>query len=220
MLRFVASVLMTSGVLLIADAATTLAWQEPVSAFLSARAQDRLEDELDDAARRLSTAGLPPPGDPRRLRALAQRFGGLVGRGDPIGRLELPTLDRSYVMVEGTSTTNLRQGPGHLMDTALPGLGGTFAVAGHRTTYGAPFRSIDRLRRGDRIVASMPYGRFIYEVERQRIVAPNAVWVKRRVGYDRLILSACNPLYSAAQRLIVFGRLVRAEETLPAPAPR
>ena len=82
------------------------------------------------------------------------------------------------------------------------------AIAGHRTTYGAPFRRLDRLGRGDRIELRMPYGTFVYRVEQRRIVAPTALWVTRRAGYDRLILSACHPLYSAAKRIVVFARLV------------
>jgi sortase A len=82
------------------------------------------------------------------------------------------------------------------------------AIAGHRTTYGAPFRDIDRLDRRDRIAVEMPYGRFTYEVERRRIVKPTAVGVVRGAGYDRLVLSACHPKYSAAKRIVVFARLV------------
>jgi sortase A len=81
------------------------------------------------------------------------------------------------------------------------------AIAGHRTTYLAPFRHIDALRPGDRVVVQMPYGRFTYVVQYRRIVTPTALWVTRDVGYDRLVLSACNPLFSAAQRIIVFARL-------------
>jgi sortase A len=84
------------------------------------------------------------------------------------------------------------------------------AIAGHRTTYGAPFRKIDKVRKGDDITVTMPYGRFTYRVERTRIVAPTAVWVTQRVSYDRLILSACHPLYSAAKRIVVFARLIRS----------
>ena len=74
------------------------------------------------------------------------------------------------------------------------------AIAGHRTTHGAPFRNIDQLDPGDSIEVEMPYGTFYYRVERTRIVDPTALWVKDKVGYNRLILSACHPLYSAAQR--------------------
>ncbi len=99
-------------------------------------------------------------------------------------------------------------GPGHYPGTPLPGTHGTVAIAGHRTTYGAPFRRLDQLGRGDRIELRMPYGTFVYSVERRRIVAPTAVWVTRSTSYDRLILSACHPLYSAAKRIVVFARLV------------
>jgi sortase A len=180
---------MTSGSLLIADAGITLLWQEPVSALLAQRQQAGLEDKLER----------PPPRVLRREPL----------RGDAIGKIELPTLGRSYFMVEGTDTASLRKGPGHYPETPLPGERGTVAVAGHRTTYLAPFREIDELRRGDRVVASMPYGRFLYRVERTRIVRPTALWVKRRVRYDRLILTACHPLYSAAQRIVVFARFAR-----------
>ena len=188
-LRFVAAVMATSGVLLIADAVATLAWQEPVSAILANRGQEQLEEQLSDPPRRvLRKQPLP---------------------GDAIGRVELPTLGRGYYLVEGTAPGDLRKGPGHYPDTPLPGERGTVAIAGHRTTYLAPFRTIDKLDRGDRVIASMPYGRFVYRVERTRIVAPSSVWVKRRVRYDRLILTACHPLYSAAERIVVFARFAR-----------
>jgi sortase A len=210
-LRFVAAVLLTSGTLLIADAAVTLAWQEPVSAVLANLEQDRLEAELNRTEQRFADTGTG-----RRLGdvdALVRELARRTHTGEPIGRIELPTLGRSYVIAEGTDTSTLRKAPGHYPDTPLPGQGGTVGVAGHRTTYGAPFRPIDRLRRGQRIIARMPYGSFVYEVERTRVVKPQDVWVKRRVRHERLILSACNPLYSARERIVVFARLVRAPQT-------
>jgi sortase A len=199
-LRFIASVMMTSGVLLVADAALTLAWQEPISALVTLREQAKLEDQLNDLTRRATrTAGRPRP------RGFRPR------QGRAFGRIELTTLDREYVMVEGTDTATLRKGPAHYPDTPLPGQGGTVAVAGHRTTYLAPFRTIDDLRRRDRIVITMPYGRFVYRVEKSRIVRPEDTWVKRKVGHERLILTACHPLYSAEKRIVVFARLARAE---------
>jgi sortase A len=190
-LRFLGAVMATSGALLIADAAVTLLWQEPVSALMAGREQRALERQLDKVPRRVL-----------RREPL---------RGDAIGKIELPTLGRSYYMVEGVDTGSLRKGPGHYPETPLPGERGTVAVAGHRTTYLAPFRTIDDLEPGDEVVASMPYGRFVYRVERTRIVSPTALWVKRRVRYDRLILTACHPLYSAAQRIVVFARFARRE---------
>jgi sortase A len=114
-------------------------------------------------------------------------------------------------MVQGTDAGDLRDGPGHYVDTPLPGEPGTVALAGHRTTYLAPFRDIDQLEHGDDIRLRMPYADFDYQVERTRIVAPTATWVTRRIGYDRLVLTACHPLYSAAQRIVVLARLVRTQ---------
>jgi sortase A len=191
-LRFVGAVLMTSGVLLLADVGVTLLWQEPVSAFLASREQGALERQLERTLARKPAPTVPTQPLP----------------GDAIGEIEMPTLDRDYFVVEGTDAENLRKGPGHYPETPLPGTRGTVAVAGHRTTFGAPFRTIDELDRGDPVVMSMPYGRFLYRVERTRIVEPTALWVTRRVNHDRLVLTACHPLYSAAQRIVVFARLV------------
>jgi sortase A len=190
-LRFLASVLMVSGVLLIGDAAATLLWQEPVSAFMAERQQAKLEQALVD----------PPP------RVLKKR----PLPGDAIGRIEIPAIGVKDYVVEGTDTGNLRKGPGHYPETPLPGERGTAAIAGHRTTYGAPFRNIDQLKRGQVIRIDLPYGRYVYRVERTKIVDDSDFSVLRKMPYDRLVLSACHPLYSAAQRVIVFARLVRRE---------
>jgi sortase A len=207
---------MVSGALLLLDAGATVLWQEPVSALLAQREQRVLDDELERA--REAFADAPPrraatPGPSRTERR--RRGPGAEPQhvdvpappeGAAIGRIELPTLERSYAFVEGTGTDDLRRGPGHFPRTPLPGERGTVAIAGHRTTYGAPFRTVDRLRRGDPIVLRMPYGRYAYRVQRVRIVDPDALWVTRRAAHDRLVLTACHPLYSAAQRIVVFAR--------------
>jgi sortase A len=206
--RFIASVLIVSGLLLLADVAITLVWQEPISALIATRAQARLSGQLRTLDR-LSAADARALASARsgRLAALAQREQSRVGSGHALGRIKLPTLDRSYVLVQGTDSASLRNGPGHYPDTPLPGEPGTVAVAGHRTTYLAPFKTIDQLRPGDPVVMEMPYGTFTYRVEETRIVEPNALWVTRNVGYPRLVLSACHPLYSASKRIVVFARL-------------
>jgi sortase A len=192
-LRFVASVMMVSGALLITDAAITLLWQEPVSALVASRQQAELKDALFD----------PPERVIRRMPL----------EGDAIARIEIPAIRLSEYVVEGTDTGSLRKGPGHYPETPLPGDRGTAAIAGHRTTYGAPFRNIDELERGDRIVVDMPDGRFVYWVERTRIVDDQDLSVLEPKGYRRLMLSACHPLYSAAERVIVFARQVRRESS-------
>jgi sortase A len=208
--RFLASVLITSGVLMLIDAGLTLIWQEPVSAFIASRTQSALGDELDRNAGVLDAA--KAAARELALRARIRRLAGVwrhhVGTGDPIGRIELPTLGRHYVVVQGTGVAPLRKGPGHYPSTSFPGQGGTVAIAGHRTTYLAPFRTINKLRPGQAIRLKMPYGTLTYRVERTRVVPPTAIWVTKRVpGPERLVLSACHPLYSAAKRIVVFARL-------------
>jgi sortase A len=210
--RALANVLIVVGALLLADAATTLLWQEPLSALYAHFQQSRLNGQLD----RIESQAPPPlarrviahlPDVHRRLAFAARLLARRTNPGDPIGRLRIARIGVSAIVVEGTATGDLSKGPGHYPATPLPGEPGTVGVAGHRTTYGAWFRHVDRLRPGDPIVLTMPYGRFTYRVERTRIVAPTALWVTRRVAYDRIILSACHPLYSAAQRIVVFARL-------------
>ena len=190
-LRFLASVMMVSGTLLISDAAVTLLWQEPVSWFVADRQQAKLEEAYAN-----------PPQRVLRRQPL---------KGDAIGKITIPAIGVAEYVVEGTDTGDLRKGPGHYPDTPLPGERGTSAIAGHRTTYGAPFRNIGDLKPGQVIRLDMPDGRFVYRVERVKIVDDQDLSVLEPVGYKRLMLSACHPLYSAAERVIVFARQVRRE---------
>ena len=212
-LRALSTVMIVAGVILLADAGLTLLWQEPVSAVYAHFQQERLSDELAE----LEQAPLEPaeqraldriPDEGRRLAFRARALDRRLEPGDPMGRIVMPAIGVSEVVVEGTGAGDLRTGPGHYPETPLPGERGTVAIAGHRTTYGAPFRRIDELDRGDRIELRMPYGRFVYRVERTRVVPPTETSVTARVDHDRLVLSACHPLYSAAKRIIVFARLV------------
>jgi sortase A len=150
-------------------------------------------------------------GQDRRIAFLARSLQRRTAPGDAIGTLRIPKLGADFVMVKGSDPEDLRKGPGTFDDAPLPGVGGTSAIAGHRTTYLAPFRHIDDLERGDRITVEMPYARFTYRVQRTRIVDPDEVSVLRDVGYDRLVLSACHPLFSAAQRIVVVSRLTKVE---------
>ncbi len=214
-LRGLSTVLIVAGVLLVADATLTVLWQEPISAFTAKRAQNRLKQDFD----RLQKAAPTPlelralaalPTDRRRIAFLARSLRRHAKEGDAVGRIRIPRAKANFVIVKGTSTAALRKGPGIYPQTPFPGVPGTTAIAGHRTTYLAPFRHIDRLRRGDEIEVTMPYGRFTYEVFRKKIVDPSDIGVIKRVAHeDRLVLSACHPLYSAARRIIVFARLSR-----------
>jgi sortase A len=211
-LRALASVLIVLGVLLLADAAVTLLWQEPLTALYAHVQQDNLEDRL------ATLQGAPAvPAERRALarqRTLKQRVAlaaRLLARhvhgGDPLARLRIPRIGVTAVVVQGTASSELSQGPGHYPKTALPGAHGTVAIAGHRTTFGAWFRHIDELERNDAIEVAMPYATFTYRVQRTRVVASDAWWITRRVGYPEIVLSACHPLYSGTQRIVVFARL-------------
>ena len=118
-------------------------------------------------------------------------------------------------VVQGVSLGDLQRGPGHYPGTALPGDTGNFAVAGHRTTYGAPFFNLDQLREGDEVIVTARDGkRYTYRVHSQEIVAPSHTWVitpdPLKLGRDKktLTLTTCNPRFSNAQRLIVFAELL------------
>jgi sortase A len=217
LVRQLSTILILAGLMLLADVGLTLVWQEPVSALYSEWRQDALADDLE----KLSEPDLNPaevralerlPLDSDRAAFLARALERRTDAGDPVGRIRIPEIGASKVVVEGTDGGSLRKGPGHYPETPLPGIRGTVAIAGHRTTYGAPFRDLDKLEKRDEILVEMPYGRFVYTVEKSQIVDPSATYVTRRVSHDRLVLTACHPKYSAAQRIVIFARYRRAEQ--------
>ena len=210
--RAVSSVLILSGLLLVIDAAVTLLWQEPVTAVIGLIKRGEINHRLVDQPLSLS------PADNRALAGITNTeariafYARLYDRraitGEAIGSIEFPKLHASYDVIQGTDTSSLESGPGHYPATAFPGVpGDTVAIAGHRTTYLAPFRYLNELEPGDLIVLSMPYARFTYRVQKQQIVTPTSLWITANRGYERLVLSACNPLYSASQRIAVFASL-------------
>lgn len=219
--------LITAGILVLADVGITLAYQEPLSSIYSSIKQGEKESQLktlesdfltrsdvkeikhaeestDPAVRKKTVSA--------NVAKLAQRLVDESKPGDALGRIEAPGMDGlNMVFVQGTDAASLELGPGHYPETAMPGQGKTVAIAGHRTTYLAPFRHIDSMKRGDKITLRMPYGTFIYSVQKTEIVDPTDVGIIHDTGYERLVLSACHPLYSASQRYIVYARLVHTE---------
>jgi sortase A len=194
--------LLAIGLLLIAEAAVTVLWQEPFTALWTRDEQKQLANELD---RMTPRSAVPASRLSERARDLERR----AHEGGPLGRIVIPRIGANFVFVKGTSTGDLKKGPGHYTDTALPGSRGTVGIAGHRTTYLAPFRKINNLKRGDLVQLRMPYGRFAYTVEGTKIVSPRNVSVLRHRSGDWVVLTACHPLYSAAERIVVSARLTR-----------
>jgi sortase A len=222
-LRALAIALIVAGALALADAVVTLVWQEPLSALYATIEQDHLSGALKQIERaaptpleRRTLASLPD--ERRRIAFLASELERHAGDGSPVGRIVIPEVNANYVVVNGTNSEDLKSGPGIYSETSFPGIPGTTAIAGHRTTYLAPFRDINVLKPGNHVLLFMPYAHFTYTVTGQRVVSPTDVRAAvSEVGYSRVVLSACTPLFSAEKRLLVYARLTR---TVPVGAAR
>ena len=208
--------LITAGLVVLADAGLTLVWQEPFSAAYGAIKQGQAEDQLNDLESEYPTpadlaaiAGVQ--GTPAKAKILADRFKPHLATGHAIGRIKIDRIGLDIVVVQGTDTSSLQKGPGHYTNTPIPGQPGTVAIAGHRTTYLAPFRHIDEVQNGDEILIEMPYGAFTYTMYKHEIVDPSDVGIIKPIGFDQLVLTACHPPYSAAHRYAVFARLTRID---------
>ena len=210
LIHILSTALITAGLVVLADAGLTLTWQEPVSAAYGTLQQSRAGGELDDLESSFSTE-VTAADEVARARILAERFQEQIEKGDPIGRIKIDRIDLDMVLMNGTDTATLQKGPARYPQTPLPGEGATTGIAGHRTTYLSPFRNINEIQDGDEIRVELPYAAFTYEVEKHEIVEPSDVQIVNPVGYERVVLTACHPLYSAAQRWAVFGKLTRID---------
>jgi len=139
--------------------------------------------------------------------------------GSAVAQLRIPRLGLDKAVVEGVDLSDLRQGPGHYSGTPLPGQPGNAAIAGHRTTYGAPFFRLDEMQPGDPILVSTVQGAFRYEVRRVFVVQPSQLEVLSPTAGDQLTLTTCNPRFSAAQRLVVVADLKGPAALGAPPAP-
>jgi sortase A len=213
--------LLIVGAVLLATALMTIFWQDPVTAVFAQHDQKILSAKLAE------TEKAPVPestltlvqraeSDPERLAVLARDLAARSPAGNPLGRIGISRIGANFVFVSGTGKASLKKGPGHYDRSPLPGLPGTVAIAGHRTTYSAPFRRMNKLRRGDKITLTMPYGRFTYSVEGMRVVLPGNVGVLKHVRHNRLVLTTCTPVDSASKRLVATARLERAVARGPA----
>jgi sortase A len=217
-----ASLLIAAGALLLLDAGVTLVWQEPVTALYAYFKQESLRGDLHALEHTAPTTAARQALERlheqrRRIEYLAASLQRHAKNGSAVGVIHIPTIGANYVVVKGTGTSELESGPGIYSETNFPGIPGTTAIAGHRTTWLAPFRSLGGLRKDAPVMLDMPYARFTYRVIGSRVVLPTDVSVIDPVGYSRLVLSACTPPFSASHRLIVFARLI---STVPLGAAR
>ena len=176
-----------------------------------AQAQRKLENEFEQ---RLGDAGVSAPDEsaqgpaPTTTTTAPGPAPAPAAEGDAVAHVRIPAIGVDKIVVEGVTLADLKRGPGHYPDTPLPGQPGNAAIAGHRTTYGAPFNRIDELDPGDEILITTVQGAFRYEVSDQLIVSPKEVAVLDDFGDNRLTLTACHPKYSARQRIVVVAALV------------
>lgn len=163
----------------------------------------------------------PHPGIDRYLGYIAPGTGD-PSVGSPVGYLSIPKIGLDDAIVEGVGEAQLQQGPGHYPGTPLPGQAGNASIAGHRTTYAAPFYNLNELQTGDPIYVQTAQGTFTYAVTDSFAVLPTNVSVLDPTPQPTLTLTTCNPRYSASQRLIVKASLVSSQAppgAAPAPAP-
>jgi len=149
--------------------------------------------------------------EPQTIAAEALRYRRDTHRGEAIGRIRIPRMHLNMVLVDGTDHDTLKQGPGRDLRTFMPGENRLIYIAGHRTTYLAPFSHIDSLRPGDKVTIEVPYGTFVYSVTGHRIVAATDLSVLRSPRHERLELQACHPRFFASHRYIAYARLVHVE---------
>jgi sortase A len=212
-LRATGLVLAVCGSLMLVWALVVWRWQDPVTLLLNKRSQAQLSSAYDarvEYEERVHVRVRRTVEAPSQA-ALAAAYRKRTHVGDPIGRLTVPRMELSVMVAFGTDTETLKKGPGLDPLTGLPGQKHLTYVAGHRTTYGAPFSDIDDLRPGDRITFEVPYGTYRYVVVGHRIVRGDQIEVLRGRGREELALQACWPRFFASHRYIAYARLAAVE---------
>jgi sortase A len=205
--------MVVAGTLLLAWALLVWRWQDPFTALYTRWEQRELVDEYEQRFDRFQPqASAPAPDErisPRRIATLARKYRLSLHEGDAIGRIKIPRLDVNMIVVDGTKTGTLKKGPARHRRTYLPGEGKLVYIAGHRTTYSAPFSDIDDLRRGDRVRLELPYATFEYRIRGHRIVEAHEVSVLRSRRREEVALQACWPRFFASHRYIAYANPVR-----------
>jgi sortase A len=219
--RLAGTVLMSLGVLALVWGFVIWRWGDPVTGLYTRWEQHKLAAQLEVVEREYrlpppqasadAMAPIPDP-DPEAVAALVRRKAKALrtatSPGKPLGRIHVSRLGLNMILVDGTDHDSLVRGPGVDRRTYLPGEGQLVYIAGHRTTYGAPFARIDRLRTGDKIELDMPYGHFLYSVTSHVIVPADDLDRLNSRGHEEIALQACHPRFSARERYIVYARPV------------
>jgi len=208
--RIFGTLLIAGGVLTLAWVIVVWRWQDPFTALYTHVQQTRLAHRYE---RRVAAFHAPVThGDlaavEREVATVARTYRRSLHEGDPVGRLKIGRLGLNMVVVQGTDDETLKKGPGHYTKSGIPGEGHLIYIAGHRTTYLAPFAYINEIRVGDYVTFSVPYGTFTYRVLRHYVVPSDQLSVLRDHGKEILRLQACHPRFFATHRYIVDAALV------------
>jgi sortase A len=212
-LRILGTVLIVAGSLTLIWALVVWQWQDPFTALYTKWKQHQLASQYEKRVEHYtgSVAGTSLAAERSSIAREAKAYRAHSTRGEAIGRLRVPRMGLNMVLVNGTDHDTLKKGPGRDFRTFMPGENRLIYIAGHRTTYLAPFSHIDRMKAGDRVTIEVPYGTFIYSVTHHRIVQATNLSVLRSPRYDVVELQACHPRFFASHRYIVYARLVRVE---------
>jgi sortase A len=213
--RALAIGLVVLGLFGLTEVVLTVLWKEPLSAIYTSRIQGELlanYDSMRASERQIQATFQAERDQKREMQQSANDLQRTAEEGDALGKIKIQDLGLQAAIVQGTRPGALRNGPGHYEGTYLPGQKGktTVGLAGHITTYSAPFKKLDELRPDDRVVLEMPYGRFVYSVQGSRVVDEDYAAAFVNEGYDKLVLTTCYPLETSDKRLLVFGKLDRA----------
>ena len=212
--RILGTLMVVGGVLTLLWVVVVWQWQDPFTALYTRWQQHRLASSYDERFTKFRP--LQPAGDSLAAERLmiareAARYRRESKRGEAIGRIKVPRLGLNMILVNGTDHDTLEKGPGRDLRTYMPGEGQLIYIAGHRTTYLAPFSHIDSLRPGDRVTLELPYGTFVYRIVRHRIVPSDDLAVLKSHGHEVVILQACHPRFFATHRYLAYALPVRVE---------
>jgi len=212
-IRLIGTLLLTAGVLVLVWVIVVWRWQDPFTAIEAHFSQQHLRSAYVVRSRtfqrRLPTKPAKDPAVAWKEAAVAARaYGKTLNQGGPVGRLKIGRLGLDIYVVQGTDHESLKKGPGHYIDSALPGQGRLIYVAGHRTTYLAPFAHIDDIKNGDYMTLEVPYGLFEYRAVRHYVVPADDLAVLKDTDHEILRLQACHPRFFATHRYIVDADLV------------
>jgi sortase A len=212
-LRILGSVLAAAGALILVWAFLVWQWQDPFTLLYTKWKQRGLVSQYEQQVRTFEPAisRKSLAAERASIARAARRYRKMATRGQAIGRLRVPRMGVNMIIVNGTDADSLKKGPGRDLRTFMPGENRLVYIAGHRTTYSAPFSRINTMRRGDRISIEVPYGRFIYAMTHHRIVASTNLSVLRSPRHEVLELQACHPRFFASHRYIAYAQLVRVE---------